>query len=192
MKLEKDIAVFENVLDHEGCQKCIDHYEELTSLNLTVTRIDTRDSPSHIKADKQAFLFEDHILRLSPNKALFQNFLNNFWKCYAEYTDHYSLLNEAESHNVRGIKIQKTLPGEGYHKWHFESDSRENSLRIVAWGLYLNTVEQGGETEWLYQGMRVPAIEGTLAIWPAGFTHVHRGNPPLSGEKYLMTGWIEY
>jgi hypothetical protein len=64
--------------------------------------------------------------------------------------------------------------------------------RICSWGVYLNTVEQGGETEFLYQSLRIPAVEGNLVIWPAGYTHVHRGNPPLSGEKYLLTGWIEW
>jgi len=24
------------------------------------------------------------------------------------------------------------------------------------------------------------------------FTHTHRGNPPLSNTKYIMTGWLEY
>lgn len=90
------------------------------------------------------------------------------------------------------MKIQKTLPSEGYHVWHFESDTIDHASRIITWGLYLNTVEQGGETEFLYQSLRIPAIEGTLVMWPATYTHVHRGNPPLSGEKYLLTGWIEY
>ena len=58
--------------------------------------------------------------------------------------------------------------------------------------IYLNDVEEGGETEFLYQSIRVAPKAGTLLIWPAGFTHTHRGNPPLSGDKYIATGWVQY
>jgi len=27
-------------------------------------------------------------------------------------------------------------------------------------------------------------------VWPAGFTHVHRGNPPLKNKKYVISGWL--
>ena len=64
--------------------------------------------------------------------------------------------------------------------------------RIMAWMIYLNDVEDGGETEFLYQSMRVKPKQGTLVLWPAHFTHMHRGNPPLSGEKYIMTSWLEF
>jgi len=58
--------------------------------------------------------------------------------------------------------------------------------------LYLNNIEQGGETEFLYQIKRIKPEADKLLIWPAGYTHVHRGNPPLSNDKYILTGWIEY
>ena len=44
----------------------------------------------------------------------------------------------------------------------------------------------------LNQSLRIKPEQGTLVLWPAGYTHIHRGNPPLSGEKYIMTGWLEY
>jgi hypothetical protein len=63
--------------------------------------------------------------------------------------------------------------------------------RICSWGVYLNTVEQGGETEFLYYPKRIKPTTGTLILWPAGYTHAHRGNPPISNTKYILTGWVE-
>ena len=62
----------------------------------------------------------------------------------------------------------------------------------MAFILYLNDVDEGGETEFLYQSRRVKAKAGTVVLWPAAYTHVHRGNPPLSGSKYILTGWLEF
>jgi len=56
----------------------------------------------------------------------------------------------------------------------------------------LNDVEEGGETEFLYLKKRFKPIRDRLLIFPAGFTHTHRGNPPLSGDKYILTGWVEF
>ena len=58
--------------------------------------------------------------------------------------------------------------------------------------VYLNDVEEGGETEFLYQSVRVPPVQGRFICWPAGWTHIHRGNPPLKGVKYALTGWINF
>ena len=57
--------------------------------------------------------------------------------------------------------------------------------------VYLNDVKEGGETEFQYQKLRVKPKRGTVLIWPGGFTHLHRGNPPLSGDKYIATGWYQ-
>tara|TARA_Y100000592_G_C5458170_1_gene312497 strand:+ start:780 stop:1409 length:630 start_codon:yes stop_codon:yes gene_type:complete len=89
-------------------------------------------------------------------------------------------------------KIQRTVPGEGYHQWHCETFGRQSRDRVLAYMLYLNDVDEGGETEFLYQHCRYKPLKGDLLIWPGYFTHVHRGNPPLSGHKYIATGWIEW
>lgn len=192
MDLTEHIASFKNVLTHNECENLISHYNKLSELNLSFTRIDLNDAPNHKKADSAVFVLEDSSLRVTPDMSFINFFLDRVWLCYKDYVKKYSVLESASNHQIRSMKIQKTLPGEGYHVWHFESDTVYHSSRIITWSVYLNTVEQGGETEFLYQSLRIPAVEGTLVMWPATYTHVHRGNPPLSGEKYLLTGWIEY
>ncbi len=192
MILNKDIAVFDGVMTPAECQVLMDHYEKMAELNLSYSRVQIGDAPAHKKNDRAVFVLEQQSLRFTPDTSFITYFMDRFWNCYNQYVEHYSVLSEASKHQVRMMKLQKTLPGQGYHVWHFESDSLERAGRVLSWGLYLNTVEEGGETEFLYQGVRIPATQGTLVIWPAGFTHTHRGNPPLSGEKYLLTGWVEF
>ena len=75
------------------------------------------------------------------------------------------------------------------HSWHFENGSVTYSPRTFVVQLYLNDNFDGGETEFLYQNRREQAEEGDVLIFPAGFTHTHRGNPPIGGHKYLITSW---
>ena len=90
------------------------------------------------------------------------------------------------------VRIQKTEPSQGYHTWHCDGGGLQVCRRMLVASMFLNTIEEGGETEFLYQSMRVSPVEGTLVLFPAGWTHPHRGNPPLKGNKYLLTTWLEF
>ena len=60
-------------------------------------------------------------------------------------------------------------------------------------GLWQYEVEnEKGETEFLYYPTRIKPEEGKFILFPGSFTHTHRGNQPLSGDKYILTGWVEY
>lgn len=94
---------------------------------------------------------------------------------------------------VAQAKMQKTYPGGGYHNWHTEHCNQINSHNaLLAWMVYLNDVDDGGETEFLYQQKRISPKRNRFVVWPAGFTHLHRGNPPLKEVKYVTTGWIHW
>ena len=101
------------------------------------------------------------------------------------------MLADYDKHTIYTYKIQKTVPSGGYHVWHSEHGSMAFAGRTGVYLLYLNDVDEGGETEFLYYPKRVKAKTGRFILWPAGFTHTHRGNPPISNTKYIVTGWIE-
>lgn len=110
--------------------------------------------------------------------------------CLEQYIDKYEQLMHYRFQQAY-LNVQRTLPSEGYHTWHDEKGSVGTNRRICATMMYLNDVEEGGETEFLYLSRRYKPVQGRVLIWPAGFTHVHRGNPPLKGEKYIATSWLE-
>ncbi|NVJ50440.1 MAG: 2OG-Fe(II) oxygenase [Gammaproteobacteria bacterium] len=86
----------------------------------------------------------------------------------------------------------------GYHHWHSEHfphpvDQGQRSLhRVLLWLIYLNDVEQGGETEFYFQQAKVKASKGSLVLAPCGFTHTHRGCVPESSDKYVLASWLMY
>jgi prolyl 4-hydroxylase len=62
--------------------------------------------------------------------------------------------------------------------------------------IYLNSVEDGGETQFVNAGFMVPPRAGTLLVWnnmradgaPNGDT-LHAALPVLRGAKYVLTKW---
>jgi hypothetical protein len=57
---------------------------------------------------------------------------------------------------------------------------------------YLNTVEEGGGTEFYHQKLTVSAEEGVTVIWPADWTFTHRGVVAPREEKIIVTGWLSF
>ena len=91
-----------------------------------------------------------------------------------------------------GYAIQRTDPGEFYH-WHIDGGSHEFAMRQLVAIWYLNTLEQqGGETEFQYQDVRVSPQAGKLVLFPPFWTHLHRGSTPASGRKYIATTWVAF
>ena len=90
------------------------------------------------------------------------------------------------------FNLQRYLPGQGYYGWHCEHNPHNPILakRVLAWTTYLNTVNNGG-TEYRNYGT-VDAVEGRCVIWPAYWTHFHRGVISNTATKYIATGWYNF
>ena len=188
------IGVFEDTASKEDCQKIIDHFENVNDLNLTVNRKDLEEQKSILKNNKLYLMInEQDSLLMRINQGILKGFVDNLSTAYDMYRNKYDVMESLDLHKLNvDVKIQKTSPGEGYHIWHCENASVATSRRLLLIMMYLNDVEEGGETEFLYQSLRVKPKAGTLVICPAYFTHFHRGNPPLEGDKYMINGWVEF
>ena len=91
-----------------------------------------------------------------------------------------------------GYGIQRTLPGEFYH-WHIDSGSHQFSQRQLVAIWYLNDVAgPGGETEFLFQDVKIKPQQGKLLLFPPFWTHEHRGVELQAGVKYIATTWVVF
>ena len=188
--MDKFIGIFENAFSKEYCENLIKAYDTAIEAGFGLTRQNEGNCSKTKKDDTQLFNHLDNIQIPIINV---REFNETFWgKCYPLYEKEFASLKDSGRHSSYHFKMQKTELRQGYHVWHYESGDREMCNRLLTWMLYLNDVEEGGETEFLYQSMRVKPKQGTLLIWPAAFTHTHRGNPPLSNTKYIVTGWTEF
>lgn len=186
-KIENFIGIYDNYIMPEECKKAIKLFKEQSKFKNTFNRMQSENTlPSH-KKDEQYFADAKSIdIWWEDLKTLIVNF-DIALKNYLTSTGASNIYST--SLNYTTLKIQKTLPTEGYHVWHIEH-SGTDANRAFVFSIYLNNVDEGGETEFLNFSKRVKPKTGRIVIWPAGFPYLHRGNPPLSGEKYILTSWL--
>ena len=88
--------------------------------------------------------------------------------------------------------IQKYDPGDGYYQLHCENGGGKTINRVLAWMIYFNTVTDKGGTYFSSYDKTIEAKEGRLVIWPAYFTHFHKGVISETQKKYIATGWYGF
>jgi len=186
------IGVYDNVFGPEYCKMVIEHFKYVKGMGHTIAR-DNHQAQAHEIDDLQYYTHEefDSAIRVR-NSEVNNTFFQGMDACLQEYAKKYSAIRIGQELRMFANKIQETKVGGGFHAWHAERSRQDNDHRVLAVMMYLNDVQNGGETEFLYQHKRVQAKAGRALIWPAGFTHTHRGNPPLSNTKYIMTSWFEF
>lgn len=92
-----------------------------------------------------------------------------------------------------GFMIQKYKKNNGRYIYHddFQVNWEQKKFRVITFLWYLNSVEDGGETEfWCNYDIKPEA--GKLLLFPSSWAFPHRGKIPISSEKYIITGWMYY
>jgi hypothetical protein len=174
------IRLYENALPKDFCEHLIEKFEE-----------DDRKGPGRVADGVVPRIKKSTDLNISiegweeENKTLFSN-LGDYIVKYTEEFFPLCNVNVIDAQDL-GYQIQKT-DSEGYYIWHNDAATHDGRNRLLTFIWYLNTVTEGGETEFLDQ--MIKPTQGTLLIFPSTWTFAHRGLPPKSGLKYICTGWL--
>jgi prolyl 4-hydroxylase len=128
-----------------------------------------------------------------PKYSLFNSYFDLLNDCFSDYKSQYPFLNTfLKKTHIGHFNVQKYLSGDHFSLLHSERTSLGFLHRVFAWMTYLNNVDDGGTTDFEYYDIKVKPEIGKTLIWPAEWTHAHRGSVLKSGTKYIITGWIHF
>jgi hypothetical protein len=177
------IGIYENILSKEECDLIIQEFEnELKN---------GADEESMNQYENQEL--GRHNFNIFSDKNKLPNIYNKINQvlnvCIEQYAKEYFTVKQLKASSC-AFKLQKVPIKGGYHIWHCEQGDLKVANRVLVWMVYLNDIpDNEGETEFIFQGLRIKPTVGTVVFFPASFTHTHRGNPVYTKEKYIATGW---
>ena len=129
----------------------------------------------------------------NKNYSIFNDYLEELFKCYNDYKDQWPFVQEKfKTVDIPSFNLQRYLPGDHFSMVHTERSSTSNMHRIFAWMTYLNDVaaDAGGCTNFSHYNLKVKPKKGQTLIWPAEWTHAHSGEILKKDKKYIITGWM--
>ena len=162
INIQNGIGIFDGYILDEECDKVINHFEEQDKFQKTFTRDKSENASVLDKKDNQLFLNSSN---LTIWKKEFKTILANFDIALKHYEKETGILNAygIKDFEFCPLKIQKTLPSQGYHVWHIE---HSNSSVYDAYRALVNILLLLG---CLYRWIRICFFKDILTFFPICF-----------------------
>ena len=178
-----------NIKNNDLCKQIINFFEENKSLHkkgAIGSGIDqTKKKTTDIEINPHDLKNDEFIC--------FNNYMDELHKCFIDYQHQWPFLKSIiKDVDIGSFNVQKYSKGDHFSGVHTERGNPKNSERIFAWMTYLNDVDDGGKTNFTHYGIKIKPVIGKTLIWPAEWTHAHCGEILDNGEKYIITGWMNF
>ncbi len=196
---------YPNALSAKQCKQVVEYTDHMQELNIGMARHDHRTRDFQTNPTIPPFILEEGLKERNINPMdwptinlrsgdVSKGILTVVNKGLEDYARELGINQQMPRLHTMDVVIQKSNADtfDQYSRWHSEAGELQNCDRAMAWMIYLNDDFEGGETEFKFQKHREIPEVGKLVIWPASFTHTHRGGMITDGIKYIATGWIHY
>ena len=180
---ENNIRIYDNAMSPEDCKKIIELFEtskdQIEIFNTgrkEYTEIDIDKFETPWSETKEKFI------------SMMKTHMNKFMKDVKIQIYDFPPIIDMEN-----IRIKKYLPNDkDEFKIHVDVLRSLLSKRFLVYILYLNDVEEGGETHLPKLNIKVKPKEGRLLMYPPFWTHPHAGLKPIKGTKYIIMSYLHY
>ena len=178
-----------NIENNQLCDQIINFFENNSELHIKGTTGGGIDES--IKKSTDMTIHPEYLKE--KKYSLFNDYFKNLNECFIDYKEQYDFLKIfVKKIHIGPFNIQKYFPGDHFAGLHSERTDMASIHRLFAWMTYLNDVEDGGTTDFEYYKIKVKPETGKTLIWPAEWTHAHKGAVLKSGKKYIITGWLHF
>jgi len=194
---EQGIAVFSNGLTDELCDEIWNFYYDNISESKPGRTISGHKVDKDGKLTKNT-LDQDFTNSDSPvvglRELIDEKIYQQLRPVVSEYLSMYHYLAEAPNITDTGYLWQMYRQNDGYYKEHIDGSPWVQSVfsRVGAIICYINTVDEGGETYFRYQNLKVKPEKGTVAVFPASWMYPHEALMPLSSDKLILSSFLEF
>lgn len=194
---EQGIAIFDNGLSDHLCDEIWNFYYDNISESKPGRTISGHKVDKDGKLTKNT-LDQDFVNSNSPYvelRALIDDKIyHELCPVVSEYLSMYSYLAEAPNIKDTGYLWQMYRQNNGYYKEHIDGSPWVEAVfsRVGAIICYINTVDEGGETYFRYQNLKVKPQKGVVVIFPSSWMYPHEALMPISSDKLILSSFLEF
>jgi prolyl 4-hydroxylase len=176
------IKVYENSLDQEICDALVQIYENTDKHE----RIDNEGTPNFTQ-----FNLTQNCKMSDEVDQIHKHLISKTFEYRNQYYEFIDKRVFPESHAFEQFRIKKYNPGgSDFFNTHVDVTDYPSARRFLSFFWYLNDVEVGGETR--FSSFSISPKKGSLVVFPPLWMFPHKGEPPLSGPKYLLSTYLHY
>jgi len=190
--MDNYIKVYDDVIDETSCKELIKKFEDAHETFETV----------HQEDDGSAISFEQINLLVQGWSDVQKGLLELFQDYIVHYKIDCNVYDKMwpKTYGYEAVRMKRYLNNE-YDRFdpHVDVMDHESARRFLAFFVYLNDVEEGGETKFLninkpgtYIPYTVEPKRGRLLMFPPTWQYYHAGLKPVSGYKYIIHSYCHY
>lgn len=189
------IMVAESIIDEELCQniinECKTHYDKLFTPGPIISGL-----YPDIKSSMDMNWSDGEITSLGVPSLPFLNYeeqvVDALFSAIEYYRETFRWLWDWPDLSDTGFRLQHYGKRKGFYREHIDGGPGPvtASARMLGAIVYLNTVETGGETYFREHDLKIPAKAGSIALFPAYWTHPHQGCVAISEDKWIISTFV--
>ena len=125
----------------------------------------------------------------------FQKVISKFQQTIEQYKKDCNLYKNQwpKTYRYENLRIKRFLCDTNQqHDTHVDVGNVDTAKRFLAFLVYLNDVEEGGETNFLGINKKLKPKRGRGIIFPPLWMVPHQGQPTISEDKYIFSTYLNY